>query len=122
MKALGCYVRDIRVMFLAEAGAIGFFGGSIGCVLSGLISLGINVVGALYAAAGAAACLAVGQRCRRGLRRRYRWRNIYLDHTLAGDSWWRECDPLFGDSVVAVPVRRAVFHADRLAVRLRPGQ
>ena len=49
MKALGCYVRDIRVMFLAEAGAIGFFGGSIGCVLSGLISLGINVVGALYA-------------------------------------------------------------------------
>lgn len=28
MKALGCYVhRDIRVMFLAEAGAIGFFGG-----------------------------------------------------------------------------------------------
>ena len=63
-----------------------------------------------------------GQRCRRGLRRRYRWRNIYLDHTLAGDSWWRECDPLFGDSVVAVPVRRTVFHADRLAVRLRPGQ
>ncbi|WP_343014774.1 ABC transporter permease, partial [Bifidobacterium longum] len=49
MKALGCYVRDIRVMFLAEAGAIGFFGGLIGCVLSGLISLGINVVGALYA-------------------------------------------------------------------------
>lgn len=49
MKALGCYVRDIRVMFLAEASAIGFFGGLIGCVLSGLISLGINVVGALYA-------------------------------------------------------------------------
>ncbi len=36
-------------MFLAEAGAIGFFGGLVGCVLSGLISLGINVVGALYA-------------------------------------------------------------------------
>lgn len=49
MKALGCYVRDIRVMFLAEAGAIGFFGGLVGCVLSGLISLGINVVGTLYA-------------------------------------------------------------------------
>lgn len=49
MKALGCYVRDIRVMFLAEAGAIGFFGGLIGCVLSGLISLGINVAGMLYA-------------------------------------------------------------------------
>ncbi|NMM98746.1 ABC transporter permease [Bifidobacterium olomucense] len=45
MKALGCYVRDIRVMFLTEAGAIGFLGGVIGCILSGLISLGINLVG-----------------------------------------------------------------------------
>ncbi|MDX5142168.1 ABC transporter permease [Bifidobacterium breve] len=49
MKALGCYVRDIRVMFLTEAGAIGFFGGLIGCMLSGLISLGINVAGRMYA-------------------------------------------------------------------------
>ena len=49
MKALGCYVRDIRVMFLAEAGAIRSSAGLIGCVLSGLISLGISVVGALYA-------------------------------------------------------------------------
>lgn len=49
MKALGCYVRDIRIMFLAEAGAIGFFGGLIGCALSGLVSLGINVAGMLYA-------------------------------------------------------------------------
>ncbi|PWG66331.1 ABC transporter permease [Bifidobacterium callitrichidarum] len=48
MKALGCYVRDIRVMFLTEAGAIGFFGGLIGCVLSGLISLGINLIGMTY--------------------------------------------------------------------------
>ena len=45
MKSLGCYVRDIRVMFLTEAGAIGLLGGLIGCVLSFLISVIINVVG-----------------------------------------------------------------------------
>ncbi|OXN00815.1 ABC transporter permease [Bifidobacterium vansinderenii] len=44
MKALGCYVRDIRMMFLGEAGAIGFLGGMIGCVLSGVISLGLNLI------------------------------------------------------------------------------
>ncbi|OZG68170.1 ABC transporter permease [Bifidobacterium eulemuris] len=43
MKALGCYVRDIRVMFLGEAGAIGLFGGLVGCVISGLVSWGINI-------------------------------------------------------------------------------
>ena len=43
MKALGCYVRDIRVMFLGEAGAIGLFGGAVGCVISGLVSWGINI-------------------------------------------------------------------------------
>ncbi|RSX53066.1 peptide ABC transporter permease [Bifidobacterium goeldii] len=48
MKALGCYVRDIRVMFLAEAGAIGFLGGVIGCLLSALLSLGINLIGMTY--------------------------------------------------------------------------
>lgn len=66
MKALGCYVRDIRVMFLAEAGAIGFFGGLIGCVLSGLISLGINVVGALYAGGMSGGLRRYGQRCSGG--------------------------------------------------------
>lgn len=44
MKALGCYVRDIRVMFLTEAGTIGLLGGLIGCVLSFILSLIINVV------------------------------------------------------------------------------
>lgn len=44
MKALGCYVRDIRIMFLGEAGFIGLLGGVIGCLLSGLISIGINLV------------------------------------------------------------------------------
>lgn len=44
MKALGCYVRDIRVMFLGEASAIGLIGGLIGCVISALVSLIINLV------------------------------------------------------------------------------
>ncbi len=45
MKALGCYVRDIRIMFLTEAGAIGLLGGIIGCILSAIISFIINIVG-----------------------------------------------------------------------------
>lgn len=44
MKALGCYVRDIRVMFLTEAGAIGLLGGLLGCLLSFILSLIINMV------------------------------------------------------------------------------
>ena len=44
MKALGCYVRDIRLLFLMEAGAIGLMGGIIGCIVSLLISVGINLV------------------------------------------------------------------------------
>ncbi|HUM84778.1 MAG TPA: ABC transporter permease [Lachnospiraceae bacterium] len=44
MKALGCYVRDIRTIFLAEAGCIGLIGGIAGCVLSFLISIVINLV------------------------------------------------------------------------------
>lgn len=34
MKALGCYVRDIRALFLTEAGFIGFMGGIVSCVIS----------------------------------------------------------------------------------------
>ncbi|MBR4410315.1 MAG: ABC transporter permease [Firmicutes bacterium] len=44
MKALGCYVRDIRLLFLMEAGAIGLMGGIIGCIVSLVISVGINLV------------------------------------------------------------------------------
>ena len=43
MKALGCYVTDIRVMFLAEAGAIGLIGGVVGCVISFIASIIINL-------------------------------------------------------------------------------
>lgn len=44
MKALGCYVTDIRVMFLSEAGAIGLIGGVIGCIVSFIASVVINLV------------------------------------------------------------------------------
>lgn len=43
MKSLGCYVTDIRVMFLSEAGAIGFIGGLIGCIVSAVASVVINL-------------------------------------------------------------------------------
>ncbi len=46
MKALGCYVRDIRAMFLGEAAAIGLIGGVCGCVISVLISCIMNIVSA----------------------------------------------------------------------------
>ena len=45
MKALGCYVKDIRRMFLFEAGAIGFSGGLIGLLLSYAISGLLNMLG-----------------------------------------------------------------------------
>lgn len=44
MKALGCYVRDIRMLFLMEAAGIGLLGGIIGILLSFLFSFILNVV------------------------------------------------------------------------------
>ena len=44
MKVLGCDIRNIQIMFLVEAGAIGFIGGVIGLVLSFLLSVVINTV------------------------------------------------------------------------------
>ena len=44
IKVLGCDLRNIRSMFLLEAGFIGFFGGLIGLILSGGISFAINAV------------------------------------------------------------------------------
>ena len=45
MKVLGAELRDIRKLFLFEAGLIGFFGGVIGLILSLIISQIINAVG-----------------------------------------------------------------------------
>lgn len=45
MKVLGCIVKDIRMLFLFEAGMIGFLGGVIGVGLSYLASFLINKYG-----------------------------------------------------------------------------
>lgn len=45
MKVLGCYVGNIRLSFLVEAGLIGLLGGVIGTVLSYAISFGMNYFG-----------------------------------------------------------------------------
>ena len=42
MKVLGCDMRNIRTMFLMEAGYIGFFGGAVGMGFSYLLSAIIN--------------------------------------------------------------------------------
>ena len=44
MKALGCYVRDIRVLFLSEAGAIGLIGGIIGVIISYIAMIVMNLI------------------------------------------------------------------------------
>nr|WP_317378463.1 FtsX-like permease family protein [uncultured Faecalimonas sp.] len=44
IKVLGCSLRNIKQMFLIEAGFIGLLGGVIGNLLSMLLSFGINTV------------------------------------------------------------------------------
>lgn len=44
MKSLGCYIRDIRTLFLMEAGTIGLLGGIAGSIVSMLISWGIDII------------------------------------------------------------------------------
>lgn len=45
MKVLGCYVYDIRKLFLFEAGIIGLLGGGVGIILSYIASWAINKFG-----------------------------------------------------------------------------
>lgn len=44
MKVLGCALENIRMMFLLEAGMIGFVGGILGVILSYIISYAVNFV------------------------------------------------------------------------------
>ena len=44
MMALGCFLGDIRKMFLLEAGCIGLMGGVVGIILSMIISAAMNIV------------------------------------------------------------------------------
>lgn len=50
MKVLGCDMRDIRMLFLSEAGFIGFIGGVAGLVFTMTLSKIANVFFAAYAA------------------------------------------------------------------------
>ncbi len=45
MKVVGCHVRDIRTLFLMEAGCIGLLGGIVGIALSGTIAYLVNSMG-----------------------------------------------------------------------------
>ena len=45
MKVLGCFVGNIRTIFLMVAGAIGFMGGVIGIILRYMISFAMNTFG-----------------------------------------------------------------------------
>ena len=42
MKVLGCDIRNIQVLFLMEAGFIGFIGGIVGIIFSYGLSIAIN--------------------------------------------------------------------------------
>lgn len=44
MKVLGCDIKDIKALFLYEAGTIGFMGGAIGMVISYIVSIAANIV------------------------------------------------------------------------------
>ena len=67
MKVLGCDLRNIRSLFLMEAGFIGFIGGVIGLVLSFILSVVINKVAAganeYMATSGGISCASVACFC-----------------------------------------------------------
>lgn len=45
MKVLGCFISNIRQIFLMEAGCIGFLGGVMGTIISYIISFLLNTFG-----------------------------------------------------------------------------
>ena len=60
MKVLGCRLRDIRLMFLIEAGGIGFIGGVIGIIFSYRLSFILNIVaGSLFGGEEASVTLSI---------------------------------------------------------------
>lgn len=67
MKVIGCYLKDIRTMFLVEAGFIGFFGGLVGVAISyglsillnWLASSGGSALGGMFGMGGAGSKLSV---------------------------------------------------------------
>lgn len=49
MKVLGCDIGDIKAMFLCEAGTIGLLGGTIGIIISYILSISANIVARMVA-------------------------------------------------------------------------
>ncbi|MGN0578502.1 MAG: ABC transporter permease [Ruminiclostridium sp.] len=45
MKVLGCFISNIRIVFLMEAGMIGLLGGTVGTIISFIISAVMNSLG-----------------------------------------------------------------------------
>lgn len=45
MKVLGCFISNIRIIFLMEAGMIGLLGGAVGTIISYIISAVMNSLG-----------------------------------------------------------------------------
>ncbi len=45
MKVLGCFISNIRMVFLMEAGLIGLLGGIMGTLISYAISIVMNIIG-----------------------------------------------------------------------------
>jgi putative ABC transport system permease protein len=60
MKVLGCKMKNIRQLFLLEAGIIGLLGGCIGVLLSYLTSYVINTIGRSYMNSGNGSFLGIG--------------------------------------------------------------
>lgn len=60
MKAVGCFLGDIRKEFLLEAAVIGFLGGSIGILLSYLVSWLMNHISSLAPGGGDMDMMAAG--------------------------------------------------------------
>ncbi len=60
MKVLGCKMKNIRQLFLLEAGIIGLLGGSIGVILSYLSSFAVNTIGKSFLNSGNGGMLGMG--------------------------------------------------------------
>ena len=60
MKVIGCYLKDIRTMFLTEAAIIGFFGGLFGVGLSYGVSALLNWASSSGAGSGVLGGLGIG--------------------------------------------------------------
>ena len=87
LKAMGASSREIRQMFMLEAGFIGLIGGVFGLLIGWLLGLGLNQVDrSLFALSGNCPCVAISL----SSRRRWRWAPSCLRPSSA---LWPACCP-----------------------------